>query len=231
LKKGWELQDYVNFVKLQLGGSLLQLAIEKEIPFIIEKMALVELMNYMKMSFTMTLPFAPMYDLSDKKVENVKYVLRGQNANNMATGINGTMISRSNGNIGLNQVVSDFMVSSLLVSQIQNTISTDMDFQFDKPNQTLYLFAQPPLPFSITIGYTPVIEDVNEIYSPHWINYLRRLSVAYAKEQEGRIRSKYTLNSATYTLDGATLLSEGQSELAQIRTELNSNVNASHTIS
>ena len=74
-------------------------------------------------------------------------------------------------------------------------------------------------------------ENVNEIYVPYWKSYLKRLSVAYAKEAEGRIRSKYTINSGTYQLDGNTLLSESQSELSQIRSELDSNVNKSHTIS
>ena len=87
------------------------------------------------------------------------------------------------------------------------------------------------MPTSITIQYIPEFKDVSEIYTPYWISYLKRLSVAYAKECEGRIRSKYTLNSGTYNLDGNTLLQEAQSELQQIRTELNENINLNETIS
>ena len=77
----------------------------------------------------------------------------------------------------------------------------------------------------------PEFTHVNQVYSPHRMSYLKRFSVAYAKEAEGRIRSKYTINSGTYQLDGNTLLSESQKELSEIRNELDSNVNRTHTIS
>ena len=119
----------------------------------------------------------------------------------------------------------------LLINQVRNTLSTDLDWQYDEAEEKLYLYAQYPLPTSITIQYIPEFKDVSEVYTPYWISYLKRLSVAYTKETEGRIRSKYTLNSGTYNLDGNTLLSEATSELQQIRTELNENINLNETIS
>jgi len=232
MKTGWTVADYVKYVKLQLGGSILQLSIEEDLPYIVEKIAFEELKNYIRTIHTMTVGYSSSINLADKKVANVKYVLRNVNNSTTITGMDTNLfIYQQQGQYGINNAAMDQITYNLLISQVKNTISSDLDFHFDKLNEVLYVYAQNPIPSSITIGYIPDFDKVEEIYTPYWISYLKRLSVAYAKEQEGRIRSKYTLNSATYSLDGDKLLAEAQSELAQIRDELNNNVNIMHTIS
>lgn len=232
MKKGWELNDYVNYVKIQMGAPTVSLACEENIPFIIEKVAFEDLKNYMQTTHTLSCAYAPTINLEGKKVANVKKVLRNRNNNMTITGMDTNMfIYQTQGQYGMNQWAKDQITYNLLINQVRNTLSTDMDFQYDKVNEVLYLYAQYPIPSQITILYVPEFESVDEIYVPYWMSYLKRLSVAYVKETEGRIRSKYTLNSATYNLDGNTLLSEAQSELAQIRSELNENINLNHTIS
>lgn len=231
MKKGWELSDYVNYVKIQLGAPTLKIACENELPFIIEKIAFEDLKNYMQTTHTMTCDYSPTIDLSNKNVANVKYVLRNKNNNMTITGMDTNMfIYQTQGQYGLNQWAKDQLTYNLLINQVKNTLSTDMDFEYDKVSEILYLYCQYPIPTVITIGYVPEFTDVNQIYSPHWMSYLKRFSIAYAKEAEGRIRSKYTLNSAVYNLDGDKLLSESQAELSQLRSELNDNVNITHTI-
>ena len=186
----------------------------------------------MQTTHTLSCAYAPTINLEGKKVANVKKVLRNRNNNMTITGMDTNMfIYQTQGQYGMNQWAKDQITYNLLINQVRNTLSTDMDFQYDKVNEVLYLYAQYPIPSQITILYVPEFERVDEISVPYWMSYLKRLSVAYVKETEGRIRSKYTLNSATYNLDGNTLLSEAQSELAQIRSELNENINLNHTIS
>lgn len=232
MKKGWTVEDYVNYVKVQLGGSVLDLAIAPDLPYIIEKIAFEDLKNYMQTVHTMTIGYSPCINLEGKKVANVKYVLRNMNNSTSITGMDTNLfIYQTQGQYGINQFAKDQITYNLLINQVKNTISTDMDFNYDKVNEVLYIYSQNPIPSAITIGYVPEFESVSEVYTPYWMSYLKRFSVAYAKEAEGRIRSKYTVNSGTYQLDGNVLLSEAQSELAQIREELNSNVNIMHTIS
>lgn len=232
MKKGWEIDDYCNYVKLQLGGSILDISIEKDLPFIVEKVAFEELKNYMQTIHTMTTSFNTVINLKDKHVANVKYILRNRNNNVTITGMDTNLfVYQTQGQYGINQWAKDQITYNLMINQVRNTLSTDLDFNYDKVNEVLYVYAQYPIPPSITIGYVPEFQDVSEIYVPYWMNYLRRLSVAYAKEFEGRVRSKYTLNSASYNLDGDRLLSEAQQELSAIREELNGNVNIMHTIS
>lgn len=232
MKKGWELDDYVNYVKIQMGGSVVDLACENDLPFIIEKIAFEELKNYMQTTHTLSCAYAPTINLEGKNIANVKKVLRNRNNNMTITGMDTNMfIYQTQGQYGMNQRAKDQITYNMLINQVRNTLSTDMDFEFDKVNEILYIYAQYPIPSNITIMYIPEFKDVSEVYVPYWMTYLKRFAVAYTKEAEGRIRSKYTLNSATYNLDGNTLLSEAQSELSQIRNELNENINLNHTIS
>ena len=46
------------------------------------------------------------------------------------------------------------------------------------------------------------------------------MSVAYAKQMLGRIRTRYTQSGALWTQDGETMLSEGKEELNALRTRL-----------
>ena len=232
MKKGWEIDDYVNYIKVQLGGSVLDLACKDDLPFIVEKIAFEDLKNYMQTIHTMTCAYSPTINLEGKKVANVKYVLRNKNNNISITGMDTNLfIYQTQGQYGINQWAKDQLTYNLLISQVKNSLSSDMDFNYDKVNEVLYLYAQYPIPASITIAYVPEFSDVSEVYVPYWMSYLKRLSVAYAKETEGRIRSKFSLNSAVYNLDGNTLLTEAQAELAQIRNELNENINVMQTIS
>ena len=63
-------------------------------------------------------------------------------------------------------------------------------------------------------------EDVSEIVSDTWIDYLVRMSTANMKVALGRSRSKYTIEGSNVSLDGDTLLSEANAELEAIRSEL-----------
>lgn len=232
MKKGWTVEDYIAYIKVQLGGSVVQLACENDLPFIVEKIAFEDLKNYITITQTMTCAYTPMIDLEGKNIATVRYILRDRNNSASVTGMDSNLfIYQTQGQYGINQWAKDQITYNLLINQVKNTMSTDMDFYFDKLNEKLYIYSQSPIPSSITIGYTPDFKKTEEIYAPYWMSYLKRLSVAYAKESEGRIRSKYTLNSATYNLDGDKLLAEAQQELAQIRSELNENVNIMHTIS
>lgn len=232
MKKGWKIDDYVNYIKVQMGASVVSLACEQDLPFIVEKIAFEDLKNYIQTSQYISCDYAPMIDLKNKNIGHVKHVFRNKNNNMTITGMDTNMfIYQTQGQYGMNQWAKDQITYNLLINQVRNTLSTDLDFQYDESDEKLYVFAQYPIPSVITIQYVPDFKDVSEIYSPYWISYLKRLAVAYTKETEGRIRSKYTLNSGTYNLDGSTLLQEAQQELSQIRSELNENINLNQTIS
>ena len=114
----------------------------------------------------------------------------------------------------------DPIMSEMAMAQVRNTISTDFQWKHDTLNNIVYCTHRDPRPVSVTIRYTPDFQDVSEIQSQTWIDYLIRMATANMKIALGRARSKYTVEGSNVSLDGDTLLSEGNAELEQIREEL-----------
>lgn len=219
-KKGLDLCEYVKYIKLQLGGPIINIEIEDQIPDIV-KLAFDELKHYITDVQTMTVPFANKISLKDKNVANIVYVMRARNS--MGPGGFQDVMYIYSRQAAMNTYTLTDYARALLAQQNKNALATDLDFHYDKINEELYIYAQQALPTSITLVYTPEYKDVSDIIEPFWQNLLKRLSLAMTKEILGRVRGKYTLNSATYNLDADQLLSEAQNELTEIRNYLNSN--------
>ena len=194
-----------------------------------------ELKSYIDEVYYLTVPgTTSKIDLTDYNVRTIAYVMRGTiNSITAPESIDGLLFSP----IALMTTQSQLMgfnpystrgyvldyASSLQYRQLRNTISPDLDFTYDYPNHTLYIYQQIPTSPTLTIAYNKEYSDVSDIKDPFWINWMIRLGLAYVKESLGRARSKYELADAPYTLDGDQLLSEAQSELAEIRQFLNDN--------
>jgi hypothetical protein len=130
-------------------------------------------------------------------------------------------------NLGTMYNLQDYVLnyaSWCTMSQIRNTMSTDLSFREDKHDCKLYINAN-SAPTNITIEYIPKLTDPDEIKDEFWIDILIRLATAYTKIALGRIRTKYTLNNMPYTIDGDKILEEGNSELKELRETLRTNSN------
>lgn len=114
----------------------------------------------------------------------------------------------------------DPIMTEMAMAQVRNTLSTDFQWKHDINNDIVYCTHRDPRPAAVTIRYVPDYQDVSEIKSPEWIDYLIRLSEAYMKRSLGRARSKYTIEGSNVTLDGATLLDEATAEFEKLREEL-----------
>ena len=113
--------------------------------------------------------------------------------------------------------------NALQVKRNLNILSTDMEFVWDKENRKLYVTANPNVPSYVTINFKPEYLSVEDIRESHWETQLRKLALGMTKIILGRIRSKYTSNSAKFQLDGNTLLAEGNAEVQAVRQFLDEN--------
>ncbi len=194
-----------------------------------------ELKRYMKTPVDKTVPYSPRIELSKVGIEtrNVLYVQAAQPR------IGLTMSSIDSGNvfqvaaavnvyspIGNTSTINiDPIVTEMAMAQVRNTLGTDFQWRYDSNNNVVYVAHRDPRPSHVTIRYVPDYKDVSEITHNTWINYLVRLSEAYAKKALGRSRSKYTIEGSNVSLDGEALLSEANAELEAIRDELEQNKN------
>lgn len=221
------LAEYVDEINFSLGGSVLDVEIEKDLPRCVNR-AFREVKRYVTTPAYMTVPFGvstngvgATLDLSDKNVYSVVNVMRPNSYNSLSMntldvfGLNQTYSAITN--------VNDYLNRMLRLQEI-NTISTDLDFIWDAHTKKLSVTMNPPFTNMITIQYIPDYKDVEEITEVFWVDIILKLATAYAKQVIGRIRSKYTLNSSQYSLDGEQLLSEANTEIQEILTYLRTNV-------
>lgn len=192
-----------------------------------------ELKRYMKTPVDKTVPFAHRIALADvgiktKKVLNVQgaYPRIGLTLSTIDSGNVFQTAAAINvySNIGNASAINiDPIMTELAMAQVRNTLSTDMQYKYDSLNNLLYIAFRDPIPAQITITYAPDFQDVSEIVSDTWVDYLVRMSLANMKVALGRTRSKYKIEGSNVSLDGDQLLTEGNQELADIRAELKSN--------
>lgn len=233
-----KMESYVEEIKLQLTGGLLDLEVDDSKIAQVVNSALREIQRYVDLTRIITVPFASCIDLAEIEEENnikissVSRVFRTDSYNstsNSDTTITSAsdplymsqiqMLAGNGGNIGLlNSYVSNYAAYNTLL-QVKNTTSTDMLFKEDKLDKKLYINAL-DLPTTITIEYVPRFVAVEEVTSDYWIDVIMRMSVALMKIGLGRIRSRFTQSNALWEQDGETLLNEGNEELNNLREAL-----------
>lgn len=199
----------------------------------VEKAVLIafrELKRYMKTPVDKTVPFSTRIDLKAAGINTAK-VLYVQTAKPR---IGLTMSSIDSGNVfqvaaavntysAIGQTSSiniDPIMTEMAMAQVRNTLSTDFQWKHDPHNNVVYCTHRDPRPSHVTIRYVPNYNDVSEIESPTWLDYLIRMSEANMKKSLGRSRSKYTVEGSNVSLDGDILLNEANAELEAIRQEL-----------
>lgn len=227
------LAEYTDEILFALGGSVLDIEIEKDIPKCVNK-AFREVKQYVTTPAYMTLPFGATangvggtLDLKDKNVYSVVNVMRPNSYNSMSM----NTLDVFGLNLSWSAITNmDAYAQRMLRLQEINTISTDLDFVWDAHNKQLSVTMNPPYTNRITIQYIPDYKDVEEITEVFWVDIILKLATAYAKQVLGRIRSKFTLSSSQYSLDGETLLNEANTEIQEVQTFLRTNVDLAFPI-
>lgn len=236
-----DLKSYVDEIKLQLTGNLLELEIDDEAIVKVIYSAFREMQRYIDLQVYETIPYSSCIDLSPRKVNAVSQVYRAtalasttDDGTTSETSLTYTGMQQDPLNLSLWQGLagsygynsynlSNFSYNYMAYNtaqQIRNTLSTDLAFRYDRSKNLLYINVSMGVPQYITIKYVPRFDDPSEIYSDYWIDMLVKMSVALTKIILGRIRSRYTQSNALWTQDGDTILAEGKAELDAIRTEL-----------
>lgn len=214
------MKKIVMYIENQLGGQVLDLELKPEDIKQIVDQAFDEIKHYMTDTYTVTVPYANCIDLSKYNIDNVESVLRGQDS--ILTGVPFQLPAMDLMNItGMYNLES--YANAMLIKRNMNILATDMEFMWDKPNQKLYVYANPNFPAYVTINFKPEYYSVEDIREDYWETQLRKLALGMCKVILGRIRSKYTSNSAKFQLDGPTLLAEGNAEVQQVRQFLDDN--------
>lgn len=229
------MQDVIDEVKLELTGYVLDIEIEDETIAQVVHKVLRELERYWDETTLITVPFCSCIDLSGFDESAVVNVYRNVGTGNATgEGMNDPMYAQqwmvfSNGGTmyNLNDYALNFAAWSTLQS-IKNTLSTDLTFKEDKHNHKLYINNYSSVPKCVTIEYIPKLKHPDDIKSDYWIDIMLRMTTAMTKIILGRIRTRFTPNSALYAQDGDKMLEEGNSDLKELREILRVNSNLTY---
>ena len=233
-----KLEQVLDEIKLELTGSVLEMEIEEATLKQVVNKALRELERYWDETTMITVPFASCIDLSgDAFEEHVSSIVRiyrtegiggnGSNVNAMTDPMfaqQWLLFSNAGTMYNLTDYIMNYAAWST-VSQIKNSMSTDLSFKEDRHNKKLYINNYMSAPNAITIEYIPKLRAVEDIQSDYWIDILIKYCVALTKVVLGRIRTRFTQSNALWTQDGDKILEEGNTELKELREILRVNSN------
>lgn len=214
----------ISDAKIELGGPVVDLEIEKMMPELLDK-ALRDVKPYITETRYVTIPYTRYaIDLTGCNINTVVQIFRTANPSRVAdfTDIYSLSTINTANSSPTNLLLADYLYRTQM-NQIKSTITTDLDFTFDKSENKIYINTFYPRPIKVTLAYIPDFKDVSDITDQYWINYVQRMFVALCKIALGRIRGKYELSSSLYKLDGSQILSEGLSEREQLLQELSDN--------
>lgn len=215
-----KMKRIVKYIEDNVGCQVLDLELTPEQIKRIVEYCFEELVHYMTDLYTVTVPYAQCIDLSKYNIDSVESVMRCQDS--ILTGIPFQIPTMDLMNVTGMYNLEDY-TNAMVVKRNLNTLATDMDFLWDKPNRKLYVTSNPNMPTKVTINFKPEYYSVEDIREQYWETELRKMALAQTKIVLGRIRGKYTTSGSKYQLDGQTLLAEGTAELASIRDKLDNN--------
>lgn len=235
--------DVVEEIKLELTGRVLDIEIDDSVIELTINKALRELTRYWDEATYVTIPFASCINYKGTPLEESSSIVgvyrvvgtgNSEDASNSLTmdplyAQQWMVFSNAGTMFNLQDYVLNYASWSTL-TQIRNTISTDMSYVEDKHACRLYINNNISNPGHVSIAYIPKLTKVEDIKSDYWKDILVRMSLALVKIQLGRIRTKFTQTNALWTLDGDKLLQEGTEELKELRETLRANSNMVYPI-
>ena len=235
--------DVVEEIKLELTGQVLEMELDDSTLDLTINKALRELQRYWDETTLVTIPYASCINYAGTPLEESSSIVRvyrtvgvgnSEDAGNSVTmdpmyAQQWMVFSNAGTMYNLQDYVMNYAAWNTL-SQVRNTMSTDLAFREDKHACKLYINNNISSPGSITVEYIPKLRSVEDIKSDYWKDVLVRMSLDFAKIQIGRIRTKFTQSNALWTLDGDKLLEEGNTDLKELREILRANSNMVYPI-
>lgn len=236
-----KLEEYIENLKLDLTGGILNLELnDKQLESVVKK-SLWELQRYTNETKLMTIPFSKCIDLTNSNISAVVNVYRPNKSGEVDTdkseGISSQdpmsmqqwmVYSTGYGMYNLSDWLMNYSAYNTM-QQISNTSSTDLAYKFDKSENKLYVNTVDSLTM-ITIEYIPIYQSVEDVKMDYWQDMLYKLSLANTKRILGRIRTKFSQTNPLWETDGATILEEGNTEYKELIELLRANSQVTYVL-
>ena len=207
-------QDVLNYVKTQLGNSMIDVEITKKDITKLITMALDKLAPYYE-GHRFVQASGKVIDLSAHKPLAIEKVYNTKN-NEIVT-----MQEYTFGGSGIVLFDASFMqrlISYQSYKMLWNEIQYQKGMNYKLIGDTLYLDDYNESVLIDMLVRPMVVSDIDE--KSMYYSWVKEYVLALTKEMLGRIRGKFTVDGSPYTLDSAQLLSEAQSEKTNLESQL-----------
>lgn len=163
------IDEILEDVKLEVTGGISNLEIpDKVIEKIINK-SLKEVQRYCDETRIVTMPYKPCIDLTDQDVSSISAVYRASDYDGPSSigvitgGIQGMNLFPTYNTKGfrLGDYLDHYLYYNTL-KQVQNTMSTDLAYKFDKQSNKLYINCLDKID-DITIEFVPNLHTVDDL--------------------------------------------------------------------
>ncbi|AWD93017.1 neck protein [Bacillus phage vB_BceM-HSE3] len=202
-----DIKDLSSNILAMLGFPTLRVELDtKQLELCINK-AFMDIQPYITDSLYATIPHAPVTDVKHLNIDYITDVYTSPIEDEEVDYINQNNYSES-----AFLTLSNISGIMEFFAQRKYTLSVKDRLSHKLVNGQLYIDLAPPYPSAITLEYVPKNYTLESIEDPIWNSLIFKLSLAYAKEILGRIRSKYKVQNSPTELDGEALLSEAQTE-------------------
>lgn len=185
-----------------------------------------------------TLPVSERIDLSQY---NVAYVINVHKTDSSTSGVEGSSIdpfSASYQFINLHDVSPEQGSTLSSTSWMHQYTNTRLEYQLSKQitqnfkdnisyryiDPYLYLDIGVPTSSRVTIEYSNKILDLDDISDELYKRYVKRFTLAYAREILSDIRGKYEVSGSPVTLDGDNQDNKYSRDIDELRQELQDTV-------
>lgn len=221
--------EIIESVKLSLGGNILKLELSDEHIEILLKSAYKKISPYANELKEISIPAGVrVYDFKNEDVIDVIKVVYG-NISNLNANLSPETITMQNryypyngGHLPLGRNFRNRTSYQLLGSMLMHSmpiIDRGINFKFSE-NKLYISGGGENAPMTATCMVK--LSDISDLKNERVIAWLTDYTLALCKESIGRIRSRFSPQTANYKFDGEILLSEAHEDKARLESELKS---------
>lgn len=227
-------ENVISWVKRQLGSPTIRVELEDEQILDCMENALLEISPYHLERHYITVDVQSKIDLSEYNVAYVTTVYRADpppsnySTEDVFNPIATTSTTRSISGSSIIRSYTYQSVETSLVNQIFSSTKGGMSYKYIAPY--LYIDVGYPTTKQITIEYSPIISDLDDLTDDLYRKFFKDFTLAYARRLLSDIRGKLTTTNSIVTLDSSSQYNKYQDEIQHLRERLSSSCNAQFII-
>lgn len=213
-------------VKRKLGHPIVRVELtERQLKDSIDE-AIIEISPWVVQPESITVDVSQSIDLSKY---NIAYVINVLSADSTTSSgfLNGGVTDIFATNYQQTSSFRESLYSSLELGLLNRTASQargGMHWKWNSKYQTLMVDVGSTNARRVTVEYSPKINSTDDLVDELYLTFIRKFTLAFARETLAGIRGKFTVDGSPISLDADTQDSKSSTELDRLRQELKDTV-------